>query len=419
MGPGVEHRQLLGVGEARSDLHQAEPEAHEIAQHPAEQHAEDADDGGFEHEDAADQRLAQAERLHDGDVARLLVGDRRHDVEGAEGGNEQDGADHHEHDDVADLEGREQVLVRLLPRDGLVAGLGLDALGDRPGLQRIVDPNAQLVHETGLAGQDLGGPHQRVGLAFVDLPHARVEQTHHLGQNRAPVPRRHRHGIADAHADARRECVSEDDGVRRPVQALECSHAHLHGELRDLRLAARINADHRGGGVATIVAQDRLGLGRRCDRAGDPALQRGQDGQRVLDAAPFCLRRQAVDLDRIEQRHGGLVRRFAALVRDADMRQAVDQLADEVALRPLHQRSHHHRKADPRGDAKHPDQGLPDTGPDMLEGDVEGETHLTAPAVRGGRGRPAGTRCAPATRHDRPRRGRTRSRPCGCRGCLW
>src|SRR6185369_1080185 len=70
-----------------------------------------------------------------------------------------------------------------------------------------------------------------------------------------------------------------------------------------------------------------------------------------------------------------LSRHRAPLILDRDMRHGVDQLAQEVDLRPLHQARHHDGEADPHGHAGHPDQGLPHPRADMCPRDAEDEFH--------------------------------------------
>ncbi len=58
------------------------------------------------------------------------------------------------------------------------------------------------------------------------------------------------------------------------------------GRSETIVLAARIDADDIGGDVVNGIADDRLHLHRRADRARQPGFQRRHGGERILDAAP-------------------------------------------------------------------------------------------------------------------------------------
>src|SRR5258705_13929821 len=57
------------------------------------------------------------------------------------------------------------------------------------------------------------------------------------------------------------------------------------------------------------------------------------------------------------------------------MRHGVDELPQEVELRPLHQARHHDGEAYPHGHAGHAHKGLPHPGADMSPCDVEYKLH--------------------------------------------
>ena len=80
---------------------------------------------------AADVAGPEADRFQDRDVALLFEHDRRNDVVDAKRGDDQHGADHRVHDDVAGRQRAHQILVGFLPRHALVAEAPLD-LGRQP-----------------------------------------------------------------------------------------------------------------------------------------------------------------------------------------------------------------------------------------------------------------------------------------------
>ena len=111
-------------------------------------------------------------------------------------------------------------------------------------------------------------------------------------------------------------------------------------------------------------------IDRRGDGSWHPAFEGRHGRQRVLDPAPARLRREAVDARGLELDLRGLLRREAALVRDGDVRHRVDELADEIVLRSLHEGSHHDGETDAGGDAGNGHQRLPRAAADMRQRDV-------------------------------------------------
>ena len=167
--------------------------------------AGEADHQSLNHEYPAHGALVETQGFHDRDVARLLVGNGRNDVVGAEAGHQQNGTDDRVHDHVAYDQGREQVLVRLLPRYRLVARLALDAHRDVARRHGIGGAHAQLVHEAGLPREDLRRAHQNVGSPFVDGANAGVEGADDLRRDARAEARLHRDVGADARPDLLRQ----------------------------------------------------------------------------------------------------------------------------------------------------------------------------------------------------------------------
>ena len=223
--------------------------------------------------------------------------------------------------------------------------------------------------------EDLPGLGEHIGGALVDLAHAGMEEADHLRVDARAFAGLQRDVGADAGADLFRQPVAEDDGVGGAVERGERGAAHLLGQVGHLGFAPRIDADHAGGDVVVGVADDRLHLHRRPDRARQPGFQRRHAGERVLDAAPARFRRQAVDFRAGVECLGRLRRRRAAFVRHGDMRQRIDQPRGEIVLRALHQRGHHDREADTGGDAGDREAGLAHAGAHMRPGDIEDEVH--------------------------------------------
>ncbi len=175
--------------------------------------------------------------------------------------------------------------------------------------------------------------------------------------------------------------VAQNDGVGRTVQRGQLALAHLRLQVRDLCFAARIDAGDRDPHVTARIADQALGGDRRRHRARNPCLHRRYRRHRVLDAAAANLGLQPVDFGGCIALLARLRGRLAALVRDGDVRQYVDQRLDEVVLRALHQGSHHDREADAGGDPESGNQRLPCARAHVSPGDIENEIHFLAAAV--------------------------------------
>ena len=333
--------------------------------------------------------------------------DGRHDIVGAERGDQQDRADDGVHDEVAHLERREQVFVGLLPRDRLVAGLRLDAACNLARLHDVGYADADRVDEARLPGEDLGGLHQRVGLRLVDLRDAGVGEGDDGGGQRAPLTRCERDRVADPDADFLGQPVAEDDRVRGLVEIVEAAAPDLVRQLRDPALPARVDAGEVRRRIAPRVADHRARLHRWRDGPPEPALERGDDRVGVLDAGPRHRRAEPGEGDGVVDVLDRLAGRVALLVAQRDVRHAVDELGDEVALRAVHQRRHHNREADAHRDAEHADQRLAHARQDVGHGDIEHQPHEVTrswPAAPGPARRPGGPAHRARRRARLPRR---------------
>ena len=343
---------------------------------------------------------------------RLLEGDGRDDVEDAEGGDDQDAADDGVDDDVADGEDLEHPLVRLLPGLAAVADAGLDPGGDVPGPGHVVEANADLVDDVRPLQQHLHLLQQRVAGGLVQRDDAAVDQTHHLHLQHHPVGRGHRQRRAELGGELPGEAVAEDDAVGGAEEVVEAADDHVGFDLRDLAFALGLDPDQRGRHLLAAVAQDHLAAEDR--RRGDPrhGVQRRQLGAGIADAAELVLglhpaqahgRALELPLHRLE-------RRVAELVLDHHVRRRVDDAADEVALRALHQRRHGDGEADAGGHPQHRQRRLPGAAADMGQRDADeeppGEAHEPRPAplrTPGGRG-PAGRPATPTAGPGSPAR---------------
>src|SRR4051794_24972921 len=217
--PGAIRKRNPGrIYERALDLDRAQRQAQHIAKREADEAADQAQNLPFEHEDRAHRAFTQAERFHDGDVARFFVSNGRDDVVRAEARHQENRAHDGVHDDIADNERAEQILMRLLPRDGFVAGLPLYPRRHLARSHRVDDANPDLVYQPGLPRENLSRAHQRVGGAFVDRAHAGMEEADHLGVDARALAGLHRNIGADAGPDLFTQPVAENDGVGGAIE---------------------------------------------------------------------------------------------------------------------------------------------------------------------------------------------------------
>src|SRR4029450_10499290 len=173
-------------------------------------------------------------------------------------------------------------------------------------LHGVGGAHADPVDETSLLRQYLTCPEQNVDGGLIDGADTGVEYPPPLRADARALAGLHRQIGAKPGADLLRQPVAEDKRIGGAVHRGQRALTHLSWQRRDFGFARRIDADDAGADLAAGIAQDNLGLDRGRNRARYPTLQSRHDGQRILDATPPRLRRQAVDLGGVV----GLLRRL-------------------------------------------------------------------------------------------------------------
>ncbi len=247
------------------------------AEQQPEQRADRADHEPLREEDRDDAAGRQPEGAQDRDVRALFVHDhhqRRDDVEGGHGDDEQQDQAHHRllDADRAEISGVFFAPVRdreALPRRG-------PQLADaRGGAHHVVEPHPQPGgYRIGRTGQvrGIGQRHQREGAVVVlqaDFEHSGHGEglQHGLAAGREHVASRHHHGqlVADLGPDLPGQDAAEDQGARTGLEVGERALDQVLFDRGNRAFGLRVDAVQQDGFQRPGTPQHRLHVDERRD----------------------------------------------------------------------------------------------------------------------------------------------------------